>query len=617
MRLPVVREIKQNLSFVQTFKGYNHNLRKISSSNGRTYDDASSFYDMKNMCGDFFPVASTRQQRTQILALTDTPYGLYAKEGLLRVRGNELVYSTDEITWEVIGEVEESPKQFASIGAYVLIMPDKKVFNTQTLELTDIEFSYSTHTWTRYVEDVEVVTTSYLKMTPCLMDGGPIEYYASATEPEDKTVYWYDTANNVIKKYDSGFEMWRVLETVYIRIEPILETTDDYGYGEEAAEWLRKCKASINEIDVYDTIRLSNLKKKDDTALDYNGDNVVYGKGDGFLVVVGLIPEITIAKFTMSRPCPDMDYICAMSNRIWGCSSANREVYACKLGDPTQWYNYAGLSSDSYAATIGSDGIFTGAAAYNNYIYFFKKDRLHKVFGNYPSSFQITETTVNGVQEGSAASLCVVNGLLFYKGEDDVMAFDGSLPYSVSENFGNEKYHNARAGYQMNKYYLNMQDASDNWVLFVYDTYNGLWFKEDDSHILYATTLENQLYTIQTAIDEDTHQEYDILTKAVGSYEGNFDWFLETGNLGLDNPYQKYYSKVVVRIAFTGTFKIEVAYDENAYTEVYSRVSETLRSYAIPINVKRCDHFRLKLSGKGQAKIYSFAFAIETGSEIC
>ena len=31
-------------------------------------------------------------------------------------------------------------------------------------------------------------------------------------------------------------------------------------------------------------------------------------------------------------------------------------MYACKQGDPTNWYCYAGLDNDSYASTIGTEG---------------------------------------------------------------------------------------------------------------------------------------------------------------------------------------------------------------------------------------------------------------------
>ena len=65
-------------------------------------------------------------------------------------------------------------------------------------------------------------------------------------------------------------------------------------------------------------------------------------------------------------------------------------IYACKLGDPTNWFSYRGIAADSYAVTVGSDGAFTGAATCMGYALFFKENTLHKLCGTKPSDFQLT-----------------------------------------------------------------------------------------------------------------------------------------------------------------------------------------------------------------------------------
>jgi hypothetical protein len=42
----------------------------------------------------------------------------------------------------------------------------------------------------------------------------------------------------------------------------------------------------------------------------------------------------------------------------------------------------------------------------------------------------------------------------------------------------------------------------------------------------------------------------------------------------------------------------------------------TLRTFAIPIRPKRCDHMRLKVVGLGEAKIYSICKTVEQGSDV-
>ena len=107
-----------------------------------------------------------------------------------------------------------------------------------------------------------------------------------------------------------------------------------------------------------------------------------------------------------------------------------------------------------------------------------------------------------------------------------------------------------------------------------------------------------------------------IVFRKIAYGEESLAWKVETGNMGLDTPLQKYISKVVVRMAFEGQMYVEVSYDGDPYKEVYRKTSERLRSYDIPINVKRCDHFRFRIGGTGIAKIYSIGYNEEAGSEI-
>lgn len=86
----------------------------------------------------------------------------------------------------------------------------------------------------------------------------------------------------------------------------------------------------------------------------------------------------------LERRVPDMDYLTECDNRVWGCSNKENVIYACKLGDPTNWFSYRGIAADSYAVTVGSDGAFTGAATCMGYALFFKENTLHKLYGSKP-----------------------------------------------------------------------------------------------------------------------------------------------------------------------------------------------------------------------------------------
>ena len=61
--------------------------------------------------------------------------------------------------------------------------------------------------------------------------------------------------------------------------------------------------------------------------------------------------------------------------------------------------------------------------------------------------------------------------------------------------------------------------------------------------------------------------------------------------------------------------KVEVSYDSSgAWEELMKYYSTRPRSLELPLKVRRCDHMQLRLSGKGNVRIYSIAKEYEEGS---
>ena len=327
---------------------------------------------------------------------------------------------------------------------------------------------------------------------------------------------------------------------------------------------------------------------------------------------------------TVKRQAPKMDYVAEGENRIWGCrygfSRAGKmvnEIYACKLGDFKNWNCFMGTAADSYAVSVGTDGKFTGAASHLGYPLFFKEDCFHKIYGNYPANYQVTTTRARGVEDGSWRSICIVNETLYYKSRGCVCAFDGSLPASVSDALGEKRYREGVAGTVGDLYYLCMTGESGRRELFCYDTSNGIWNREDEVDARFFSRMDGELYYIDgekkalcVINGEKTQKECTL--------EDIVSWSTETGSLGLMDPDSKYVSKVTVRafIPEGGELSISVLYDtESEWQRVATVAHSCKRSYSIPVVLRRCDHFRLRLHGKGDCRIYSIAKTIETGGE--
>ena len=317
---------------------------------------------------------------------------------------------------------------------------------------------------------------------------------------------------------------------------------------------------------------------------------------------------------------PDMDFVIESGNRLWGCrygvvdGKPVNEIYASKLGDFKNWNCFMGISSDSYAASVGTDGQFTGAITHMGYPLFFKEGCLHKVYGNYPANYQIQTTTCRGVQKGSSKSLAIVNEVLFYKSRTGICAYDGSLPSEVSSALGEVSYSDAVAASHGNKYYVSMMDYKGEYTLFVYDVRKGLWHKEDNTAVADFCSCRNELYFIPKDGTE--------IKTMFGS--GTVDtapvpWMAESGVIYMYTPDRMYVSKLGIRLALETGSKASVFIQYDSFGEWHLLCDlrgTNFRVLTVPVKPRRCDHFRIRIVGEGGAKVYSLAKTTEKGSDV-
>lgn len=583
MRYPQLKELPTSREMVDVFRGYNHNLR---ISNGE-------FFNMKNMTSDHYPVLSPRGKRG-VYAKPASPQALIAKEALCYVDGADFVMGEKRISMELSTAAEDNPKQLVNMGAYVIIMPDKKYINTANIEdRGNIESS--------------VVTDGEVKFTLSRVDGTAYDIqYTQKEAPESPTgaTLWLDTSTtpNSLKQWSESSSMWVTIATTYVKIEyPGIGTY----------------------FETHDGITISGLKDQTAQIAALEGAAIVWDKKDDYITIVGILDkaETIEVPITFKRSMPIMDYVIEANNRLWGCryglddhgELVNR-LYASKLGDFKNWNCYMGLSTDSYYANVGSDGYFTGAITHLGYACFFKENILHKVYGGIPAEFTVQDTACRGVQYGCHNSLAIVNEVLYYKARSAICAYDGSLPAEVSYALGNERYYDAVGGAHHNKYYVSMADGYGNWNLFVYDTAKGLWHREDSLHATQFASFKGEMYCVDA-------EDRNIIT-LLGSGqedEAEVEWMVETGELAVSSPDMKYISRITMRIS------MEIGAEMNVYAQ-YDMSDEwihvchirgtSLRSFSIPIRPRRCDFMRLKIEARGMGKIYSMTKTIEQGSDV-
>lgn len=322
---------------------------------------------------------------------------------------------------------------------------------------------------------------------------------------------------------------------------------------------------------------------------------------------------------TIERRMPDICLACESGNRIWGCSNSSHEIYASALGNPYVFYDYSGLSTDSYAVTVGTDGEWTGCINYRGYPYFFKETSMTVISGRYPEEYSVlTYTDFMGVERGSEKSLAVINGILYYKSRLGVTAFDGSSTVLISSNLGQEHYKNAVAGALGNKYYISMEDDFGKRSLFVYDIAKGMWMREDDVKALQYLNVDNHLlFSTENAVMNTTAEN--ALNTAEYEIEGDFNWFCETGTYGYSYPNNKYLTRFQIRMEVEKGSRAEffIQYNSSgAWIYCGEMYGQGIRSYLFAIRPCRCDHMKLKIKGRGRAKLYSIAKIFEEGGDV-
>lgn len=615
--------------FQETFGGYNHNLR-ISDN---------EFFNMKNMTGDYYPVLSPRGKRAKIPSSVsehyEQPQTMIWKDSFWHIAGGNRLYNNgDEYEEFYVTHSNNSANtqyKMVGMGAYLLVfeVTSYGLDNGWYVNTVDTsEYGFIDNTFEINLDEDEPPDNGMrVVLSMSGRDGKDYnDITVSDTAPANPTngQKWIDTSEDkhYLKVYAATTAMWTTVSTTYVKISaPQIAA----GFKEGDAVNISGITAALaqGEQSIPESVA-EQVKFLNNTAIIQSIDESVENgeRVNGWIVIIGIIDRVNTQEsgtVKVERKAPLLDFVCECNNRLWGCRyGLNRErdktvneIYACKQADFKNWFCYAGISTDSYAASVGSDGVWTGAVHYGREVLFFKEDCIHKLYGSMPADYQLIEIKHRGVQRGSEKSIVCVNETLFYKSTADVCFYDGSLPTSISYPLGEQRFYNAVAGSIGNKYYINMQDYDGNYSLFVYDISRQLWHKEDDVQIKEFCRVDNSLYAI---IGDDLIS----LTGGTPLIEDDFEWYVETGYIGYAYSDNKYVGRLLVRLSKPLTSKISLylSYDNMTTWEQVAEISGGgTRSFSIPVIPRRCDRFRVRIKGVGDCKIYSISKVLDIGSD--
>lgn len=666
MLLPKLNRIRTAKTEINTFRGINQSVNTgFSKVNSKSSSIYTEFKNMKNMSCEDYPCISTREKRLYSV------YNNNITSNIIFINGKSCYVKDNNIL--VIGNIENTLykatgtdfKKLILMGKNICIFPDNVIFcldydenrsghisgyeKRMTYEKT-VKLSYfpksgsAEENWDGYQPNIQKTNlgldygsqstwVSVLSLSddydqlqtnntyPYYERFNNLKYGSDVFDHKTRTFQCTSKENN--EKYGNGtLYKFKEIDVPYVKLFRSMFLDDD---AWQAGDWVTI--SGIDSNDVSDDFK--TFKFTDEWAKKLEGKTFkIYELDNAGMVIKCDIPCSVEYKgnITISRSIPKMDYILENENRLWGYSNENNEIYACKLGDPSNWFAYGdGLSTDSYALSIGTEGDFTGAIKQNTSILFFKENYIHKIYGTKPSNYCLTTYNAPGVEKGSSKSLVWINGVLYYKSVLGICAYSpGGVPVVISdEAFGYNKYKNAVAGRHRNKYYVSLQNIeTEKYELYVYDTEKGIWDKEDNTQFLDTFTYNENLYFIDGktnyigCISDNNNLLSEINTEQYT--EDKIEWMCETGNLYDNDLNTKFISQIQLLMELdNGTdVTVEIRTKNNeSYKNIKEIHSTMKRSINIPFIPKRSDFLQIRLSGKGKARIYQIDIKYSGGSE--
>ena len=286
---------------------------------------------------------------------------------------------------------------------------------------------------------------------------------------------------------------------------------------------------------------------------------------------------------------------------------------------------------------------------------FFTEDGAWRVLGDLPENFTMKKAAGMGVRQDSPRSIAEAGGTLFWLSPWGVCAWRGGDPAVISGPLG-ERYtfQEGTAGSDGVRYYFSARHRSeeDDWGisipnLYVYDTRKGLWHREDGTEATEFVTDGSEVLWVGRTYEEggwvyrcwssrDPSIEHVMVpyTDWPENGEDRFAWtaefadstrFYETSDQGSQNT--KGLLRLLLRCELWDGSAAEplltawVRYDSAGSWVKAGEIAgnanheQKKRSFRLPLILRRCDHYRLKLTGRGQARIYSITAEKYAGSE--
>lgn len=441
-------------------------------------------------------------------------------------------------------------KQLALLGEELLILPDKKYVNL-------MDMSWGT---------IEISARAECRCSLCDRSGKAYTLnYAGTDQPAGPVCgeYWVDqTVSPPVLRQFGPNGRWVTVPNTCVRLEGT-------GIGTHFA--------AGDAVTVY--------------SPSLSGHRTVRARGQSYLVVDGIIGQAVTETVTVERLMPDMDFVVACGDRLWGCryDQGVNTVYCSKAGDCKNWQVFGGDDWDSWQADVGIPGMFTGAVAFGKRPVFFKENWILEVTGSTPDTFRVESRPCRGVRNGCAASLAVVGEKLYYCASTGILVYTGG---STMECILPGDFRNARGGGIGSRYYVSLEEGERTHLL-VYDAVSGLWHREDDPAAADFTAWDGKLY----CRSDGRILCFSDIGRAA---EDTVAWYAEIPRQCLAQGQTLHRVEVCLELGQQAAATLSVSYDDGPWEVIGDWREPGLAACTAMTRNRYCRHYKLRLEGMGQ-----------------
>ena len=291
-------------------------------------------------------------------------------------------------------------------------------------------------------------------------------------------------------------------------------------------------------------------------------------------------------------------------------------IVSSALGEPTDFVTPEGgaTTTSAYRFLVPVDSDFTAIFQYRNNVYYFTAEEMFQIYGTDPTNYTSQKIHNFGCQ--SMRSITEVGGVLYFSDGKNVYAFTGGSPVKISGKLDLEQSEEILLGGGEDILYLAVKNTGHKTRLFTYTTNQGVFSSEDVEEILCFFQFSGfPMYS-----DGERMVNLDGLFSSQNiesTIEPPVRWEVETGY------YTKYYyasnasvtysekdkriTRVLVRLHVKGPAELSVAIstDDGEYKTVYSRGAVCSGCVEIPVSLKPCDRFSVRLNGTGPCELVS------------